>query len=226
MDWTAHLQPIIDRVNALETTRHREYYDYLVERGQTRDSLQQHLATFASLASCKGPATAQEIADLARMSGPPLPAALQEFYRTTGGFHGGKSLNNLEFPSPAELVSFARPGVEKWQALATIGIVDVMRHAWGNDRFELEPESGEGLTSDEVQALNAKFSAIGWHDMESGEAFNFLYFDASGRFGILFYHQDAFDELDADLARMMEGGAANKSFAEALDEFIAAAERG
>ena len=107
-----------------------------------------------------------------------------------------------------------------------MGLVDMIRWSWGNDRFEFDPASGDGLTQIEVDSLNAQYSVIGWHDVFEGEGHEYLVFDRSGAFAILPYHQDAFDELYKDSLRPMLGGEMNEavSLDEALVKLLASAE--
>ena len=142
-----------------------------------------------------------------------LPAPLQVFYRAAGSFFGGPQLQDLAIPAPGD-----------WEALASLGLADVVRWSWGNDRFEFDPDQRGGLTRDEVAALNRRYSAVGWRVVEDGEGFDYLYFDSEGRFGRLFYHQDAFDELYQDELRpMLAESPARASFDEALAQLLEAA---
>lgn len=43
-----------------------------------------------------------------------------------------------------------------------MGLVHMVLWAWGNDRFEFDPGSQEGLDQPSVDALNAKYGIIGW----------------------------------------------------------------
>ena len=106
-----------------------------------------------------------------------------------------------------------------------MGLVHMVRWAWGNDRFEFDPASGEGLDQTRVDALNANYAVIGWRVVDDGEAHEFLYLDRHGGFGRLFFHQDAFDGLLADDLDPMVTDArpAPGRFETALTEVIAAA---
>jgi hypothetical protein len=213
-----------ERVNAEELQSRRDYHAYLRQQGDEQDTLEEHIAKYASLARFGEPAGDEDIARLQALSQPKLPAPLQAFYRTAGSFLGGTHLQDLAIPAPAELLRAAARAPGDWEALASLGLADVVRWSWGNDRFEFEPARRGGLKRDEVAALNRRYSAVGWRVVEDGEGFEYLYFDAEGRFGRLFYHQDAFDELyEHDLLPMLAESPAREGFDEAFAQLLAAA---
>lgn len=223
MDMLALLRSHMERVNAAELAARRDYHAYLADRGDKNDTLEEHIAKYASLARLGEPASDADIAALQALSRPPLPADLLAFYRSAGAFHGGASLQDCVIHAPAALLAASRKPPGTWEGVASMGLPDMVRWAWGNDRFEFEPGRG-GLTAAEVGALNRGYSVIGWRVVEDGEGFEFLYFDAQGRFGRLFYHQDAFDELyEEALQPMLTRSPADASLADALAAFVNAA---
>ena len=222
-----HLEAIAERVNTAERARRKEYYDYLVEKeGQSDETFEQHLERYGALVRMGPPATAAQVDAVRQMSAVPLPADLVAFYGEVGSFSGGAWVGDSVVHAPEALLAAHAADAPKWQALASIGLVDRIRSSWGNDRFEFDPASGEGLTADEVARLNAAYSIVGWRSLDAGEAFEYLYFDAQGRFGTVYYHQDAFDELYTDsLKPMLERSPASATFSEALAKLLDEAER-
>jgi hypothetical protein len=128
----------------------------------------------------------------------PLPPELLDFYRMAGGFRGGARLQDAVVHAPAGLLRASERPAGQWDALRSMGLAHMVMWAWGNDRFEFDPNSGDGLDQAAVDALNANYAVIGWRMIEDGEAHEYIYFDRHGGFGRLFFHQDAFDELFAD----------------------------
>jgi hypothetical protein len=213
-----------DRVNAAELEARRDYHQYLAQKGDHEDTLEQHIAKYASLARFGTPAGDDDLARLQTLSQPTLPAPLLAFYRAVGSFHGGAYLQDLVLHAPARLLQAAALEPGGWEALPSIGLADMVRWSWGNDRFEFDPAQRGGLTPAEVGELNRRYSAVGWRVVEDGEGFEYLYFDGEGRFGGLFYHQDAFDELyEDDLLPMLAASPARAGFDEALAQLLQAA---
>ena len=213
------------RVNALELAERRDYHAYLQSRGDRSETLEEHIDKYASLARLGSPATDDELARLQAICPVPLPPELLAFYRTAGGFEGGTRLQDALIHAPADLLRVSARPAGQWDALPSMGLVHMVRWAWGNDRFEFDPDSGEGLDQAGVDALNANYAVIGWRVLEEGEAHEFIYFDRHGGFGRLHFHQDAFDELLADDLEPMvrQARPAPGRFDTVLADFIAAA---
>jgi hypothetical protein len=225
MDIIELLRAQAERVNAVELAERRDYHAYLRSRGDNSETLEEHVAKYASLAKLGPPATEDELARLQVICPVPLPAELLAFYGTAGGFDGGVRLQQAVIHAPADLLRASERPAGRWDALPSMGLVHAVLWAWGNDRFEFDPDSGEGLDQASVDALNANYAVIGWRMVEEGEAHEFIYVDRHGGFGRLFYHQDAFDELLADHLDPMlrQAGPAPGRFDVVLAEFIAAA---
>ncbi|HSW03445.1 hypothetical protein [Aquabacterium sp.] len=225
MDIIELLRVQAERANALELRERRDYHAYLKARGDDSETLEEHVARYASLAWLGQPAVEHDLVRLQAICPVPLPAALLSFYRTAAGFRGGGRLQDAVIHAPADLLRASELPAGQWDALRSMGLVHMVLRAWGNDRFEFDPDSQEGLDRPSVDALNTNYAIIGWRVMDDGEAHEFLYFDRQGRFGRLFYHQDAFDELLADhlLPMVRQSRPAPGDFGTVLSEFIAAA---
>ncbi len=100
--------------------------------------------------------------------------------------------------------------VDKWEKIKGLGIVDMIKYSWGNDRYEFDEE----MESSMKNYLNENYKCFGRYRTEYGvEAANYLYFDNEGKFESIFYHQDDFDELlEGDLNPMMKKSLANQTF--------------
>jgi hypothetical protein len=212
----------IARVNDEERAQRVDYHAYLVQQGRADESLQQHIAKYASFARFGEAADEAAIEALQSLSGPPLPEALRAFYRGVGSFDGGQRLKGLLIHAPATLVERAKPDADQpWNLVRSLGLAHMVRWSWGGDRPEFDPASGEGLDADEADALNRDYSVIGWSSVEETEGFRYLYFDRAGRFGILYYHQDAFGEVYEDaLKPLLAGRGPTMSLDEALRALI------
>lgn len=221
------LRALVTRVNAQELQARRAYHASLQASGNHNESLDEHFERYASLAQLGPPATEHDIARLQALCPVPLPAGLLTFYRDLGGFRGGRRLQDAVIHTPSHLLRASERPAGPWEALPSMGLVHMMKWAYGNDRFEFGADSGEGLDQAGIDALNNHYAIIGWRVLDEGEAHEFLYFDQQGYFGTLFYHQDAFDELLADeLAPMVQATRpAAGTFDAVLAAFVAAVAR-
>ena len=184
-------QPIIDRRNAPELVRRREYYDYLVQTRRTDgQSLAQFIEQFAQIIRYEPAASTTEIAALTQCTGVTLPKALIDFYCELGGLNG----QQIRIYAPAQLLGFLSTAAAPYERLEGIGITHLMRHAWGNDRSEFDPKQGL-ISKIELEQLNARYHCIGVLSSVYCESHTYLYFDQAGRFGTVEYHQDDFDGL-------------------------------
>lgn len=221
MDWKDRIEQAIAAPNAEARQRQAEYHQYLVESGRDDgETLEEHLDRFVQPAKISGPADPADIDRLRTLSPLPLPDELLQFYRSAGGFDGGRPFSGTHVPSPTELLTMHR-SKRPYERIRSIGLVDMIRASWGNDRFEFEAGSGEGLSEQQITALNSAYAVAGWRPREDGEAFEYLYFDAAGRFDILHYHQDDFETLyEDDLVPMVAGRAATLSFRLAIERWL------
>jgi len=198
------LRAEMQRVNTLGRVEREEHFAYLQTRGEADESLDTYMARYASLARFATPASEALLLALQELSAVPLPKSLLAFHRGLGGFRGGNRLQGLVIHDAETLLAKCAPNPQQpWDHLRSIGLVDMILWSWGNDRFEFKPESGDGLDAAEVATLNRNYSIAGWRPVEEGEGFQYLYFDRDGRFDILHYHQDAFDELHAQSLQPM-----------------------
>ena len=215
----------MERVNAQERQAREQHFAYLISQGDNSDSFDAYMAKYAQSARFGEPASAASIAGLRPLSGPPLPQSLIDFYLEAGAFYGGERLSALVIHSAPELLAKSTSGENGWNQILSIGLVDMIMLSWGGDRREFDPATGAGLTKDEVQALNQNYSVIGWHDSDFGEAFDYLYFDRQGHFGIASWHQDDFDSFYSEqLLPMTRQSAAHMTLDEALIAMLKSAE--
>ncbi|MBK8283791.1 MAG: hypothetical protein IPK97_02330 [Ahniella sp.] len=215
----------MDRVNTLERQVRDDYYRYLLEQGDDSDTYDAYMARYARFARFGQAATLASIDSLRRLSGTPMPNSLVDFYLKEGSFDGGGYLSDLVIHAAPELVAKAQSGATGWNCIRSIGLVDMIILSWGGHRMEFDPASGEGLTEAEVLVLNQNYSVIGWHTSGDGEAFDYLYFDTQGRFGITGFHQDDFESFYAqDLLPMTRKSPACLSLDEALAAMLRSAE--
>jgi hypothetical protein len=215
----------MERINALERQERENHYRYLLEQGDKSDTLDAYMRKYAHFARFGTPASAASIVDLQRLSGPALPESLIDFYATTGAFDSGERLSKFIVLSVPELLAKSKTGERSWNKSPSMGLVDMIILSWGGDRYEFNPASGKGLTQTEVTTLNQNYSVIGWHYSDFGEAFDYLYFDMHGYFGIVGFHQDDFDSFYSEhLAPMLQQSAAQMTLDEALAAMLKSAE--
>ena len=224
MDIIEPLRALADCANAIELRERRDYHAYLKAHGDDSETLDEHIARHANLARLGPPAVPDDLARLQTICPVPLPAELLAFYRTAGGFHGGKRLQDAVIHAPADLLRATERPDSQWDRLRSMGLVHMVLWAWGNDRFEFDPASGEGLDQASVDALNGNYAIVGWRVMDAGEAHEFIYLDRGGRFGRLYFHQDAFGELLVDdlVPMVRQARPAPGDLGTVLSQFIAA----
>ncbi len=215
----------MERVNAQERQAREEQFGNLLSQGDSSDSFDAFMAKYARFACFGEPASTAAIAELRRLSGPPLPQSLVDFYLEAGAFYGGERLSALVIHPAPELLAKSTSGKNGWDQIRSMGLVDMIVLSWGGKRREFDLATGAGLTQDEVQALNQNYSVIGWHKSDFGEAYDYLYFDATGHFGIASWHQDDFDSFYSEqLLPMTRQSAAHMTLDEALIAMLKSAE--
>lgn len=171
----------VERINASEMKRRRDYYDHLASKEPQTETFEEHVAKFANLVRTGDTATLDEIRAFETAQSTTFPGELQEFHQTFGRLH---AYHTIEIFSVAEL-----------QSMRSMGLIDMMSACWGHDRPEFDPAEGM-MTREEIDALNAAYKCVGWIWSDPGEeGHDYIWFDRDGRFGVTFFHQDAFDEL-------------------------------
>lgn len=170
----------------------------------------------------EAPATDEEIARLETLAGFPLPAELADFYREFGSLKNRLQDDSHCFwiPSASELV--ARVQDPDWNPARSLGLIEMIRAYWGNDRSEFD--EGRHFDAAQIGALNDGYQCFGWYLGEDiYEGAHFLFFDRNGQIGSLYYHQDLFDEAKRNLKELLSDGLRgelpfDELLAEALDE--------
>jgi hypothetical protein len=192
-------QSLIDQRNEPELVRRRDYHEYLVKMRRTGgQTVEEFVAQFADLVRYGVPATEAELAALTERIGATLPDELAKFYRELGSLHD----QLIRIYSPAQLLAYLSDDAAPCEHLDGIGITHMMRHAWGNDRWEFDAKEGL-LSQAEMDGLNSRYRCIGVLSTDYCESHTYLYFDKAGRFGTIEYHQDAFDDLLQNTLRPM-----------------------
>lgn len=218
----AQYEKVIERINTFERARRVDYYEYLKKQRRAEATLEEHLSRFAAFARFGKPADVMTLDALSKLSGPPLPDSLREFYLTQGSFDGGGMWMQMKIHEPAALVECARPDPEQpGNLVRSLGVAHMIRWSWGGDRPEFDPQSGEGLSAVEADILNREYSVIGWISSDGYEANRYLYFDAHGKYGLLYYHQDGFRDFYAEeLKPMLAGRGGTLTFDEAMQQML------
>ena len=207
-DTVKRFEKVIADVNAEETRLRSEQYAYLKENEDEKDTLQEFLRKYASYARFEEPVSESAIEKMQTLSRMSFPPDLVRFYREHGGFEGGENLCRLSLYQPEAILRMSKRE-ERYARLDSLGLTDMIRFFWGNDRPEIETGNKRAILSDaEIAYLNDHYTVVGaWTDAHSfDEAHHYIFFDDKGRFGILYVHQDEFDifhllkESSADLS--------------------------
>lgn len=212
---------LVEQRNAREIAQRRDYYEYLVSRGDRSETLEEHLERYAQVIRTGEAATASEIRSLEDVIGRPLPPELTELYTTIGMLYGHAQCQP-EVPSVRSLLQrLGDPSMPRYLKLRSLGLTDMMNAAWSNDRSEFDAETSI-LSAEELQTLNQAYTCIGWIRSDPGdEGHTYAYFDRDGRFGTIFFHQDEFGEVyEGALVPMMEESPARQTLSEILIDFL------
>ena len=218
----AEIHELIETCNAAEIERRRDYHQYLVERGDQSETFEEHLEKFAMIVRTGETATPAEIRDLEGAIGRPLPPELAELYTTIGRLIGLSPRGQLEIPSVRRLLQRMKdPSVPAYEKLCSLGLADMMRAPWGNERPELDPENGT-VSAEGLEAINQAYTCIGWIRNDPGEeGHTYVYFDRDGRFGTVFYHQDDLEEIcESGLLSWVEQNPERQTLSEILIGFL------
>jgi len=159
----------------------------------------------------------EEIRELENRIHMRLPEELSTFYTGFGAIknRNWNENNCLDIYSVKYLMEKLNDA-DKWSRTESLGIIDMIRLSWGNDRYELDEE----LSASMKNFLNNHCICFGLYRTDDNlESANYLYFDTYGRFGSVFYHQDDFEELlENHLLPMMEASPATQTLEELILE--------
>lgn len=146
-----------------------------------------------------------------------LPEALKSFYTGFGAIKNRDwNENNCMDLYSVRYMMERLDDPDKSSGTKSLGIIDMIRLSWGNDRYELDDELSEPMKA----FLNSHFICFGLYRTDDNlESANYLYFDTHGQFGSVFYHQDDFDDLlQNHLQPMMKESPASHTLEELLLE--------
>lgn len=136
------------------------------------------------------PAPAIDVDALEARLGQPLPPALRQLYLRFGSLGNGSECFEFGLASPGWKLQ-ALDARSRHDRLDSLGLIDSVRHRWGNDREELEP--GVQFSDAEIEALNAHYTVFGRYNRSEGiEAAGYLFFDRAGRFDRIWFAQDGY----------------------------------
>lgn len=133
-----------------------------------------------------------DVAVLESKIGRPLPLDLKDFYNSVGNIKSNSlnENNSIDIFSTGYL-SEKLESSDKWEKILSMGLLDMIKHSWGNDRYEIDK-----LAADLRNQINSQYTCFGWFRTDDNlESASYLYFDRSGNFGSVPYHQDDFDDL-------------------------------
>lgn len=149
----------------------------------------------------------------------PIPAELRDFYTDIGSLvSDDMECNGIRIESAAETIRRIEDP-DRWTRLHSTGLIDFIKFSWFNDRYEFD----KYLDRSFVAAINAKYQAFGlWRGHDAHEGAHYLYFDESGKFGSVYYHQDAFDAfVDGHLDAMSRDSPALGTLQDCLEKAFA-----
>ncbi|SEJ21465.1 hypothetical protein SAMN05216327_107133 [Dyadobacter sp. SG02] len=156
------------------------------------------------------------IALLEAKTGRPLPLEIKDFYNSVGNIKSNSlNENNSIDVFSTSYLSETLESSDKWDKILSLGLLDMIKHSWGNDRYEIDK-----LSAEVRDGINSAYICFGWFRTNDNlESANYLYFDRDGKFGSVFYHQDDFGDLLTEYIRpMLKESAASQS----LEDLIVA----
>ena len=152
------------------------------------------------------------VAILESKIGTALPLELKDFYNSMGNIksNGLNENNSIDIFSTGYL-SEKLESSDTWDKIFSLGLLDMIKFSWGNDRYEIDE-----LTSKIKDYINSQYICFGWFRTgDNLESANYLYFDKKGKFGSAFYHQDDFESFfDEEIKPMLNGNFAVQTFGE------------
>ncbi len=163
------------------------------------------------------PINNQEINELEQLTQVKLPEDLVGFYTNLGSISPiGATERNSMYTSTIDGMKKELQAESKYEKLLSMGLIDSIRHSWGNDRYEFDV--GEYFSQEQLDTLNRKYYCFGLYRLGDGvEAAGYLYFDEEGKFGSFYYHQDYFEEeVHEELLALLEKSPATLSLEELL----------
>ncbi|MBH1962892.1 MAG: SMI1/KNR4 family protein [Comamonadaceae bacterium] len=163
------------------------------------------------------PSTAEQIRALQGHSNIKIPEDLISFYLQYGGLEPSQKYSESYLKIAG--VSKVLKSLNSAGGLASLGLIDGIKHSWGNDRWEFEKD--EFFSSEELQALNAKYKCFGLYRPDLERA-HYLYFDEQGKFGELHYDQDLFQNAETKLRSMLLQSPAELGFNSLLQNSLQA----
>lgn len=163
-------------------------------------------------------AKAEEIDELEHLAKRPLHQEFKRFYLEYGGVgyqdEGVRDTGMTIRLLPARLLILALQDSRKYLRLNSLGIIDWLRYQYDNDLSKLNEKTAE------FHQLNQKYIGLGLRQYDH-ESTRHLYIDEQGKFGIINFHQDAYNTLWEDyLTPMLSQSPANMSLEEALIELL------
>jgi hypothetical protein len=106
----------------------------------------------------------------------------------------------------ADWGSFRIYSSEKYDTASIIsGLVDAIDDLWGG-----RPEFKKSFSEDEIQFLNDNYFCFGHYKIDDN-AFTHLFFDRSGNFGDLYYHQDDWGDAKRLFRGLLQTSSANST---------------
>ncbi|KAA0992963.1 SMI1/KNR4 family protein [Dyadobacter aurulentus] len=171
------------------------------------------------LISIEKKSSPEEISQLERAAGIRLPEALKLLYTGFGALQcdSMNENNSIHVFSPASLLAKLEDE-DDWSRTPSLGLIDMIKLSWGNDRYEFEEELNNKIR----EAVNTNYFCFGWYYTDDNqESAHYLYFDREEKFGYVFYHQDEFSELVSDFLKPMSAGSiATQTLEELLCESL------
>jgi hypothetical protein len=163
-------------------------------------------------------ATDALLKQLASKFGLPIPAELRQFYINVGSARSDDLESNCIDIESAQQLLDALAQTQRWRRLNSTGLIDYIKYSWGNDRHEFDGY----MSAESVAKINANYQAFGlWRGFEILEGAHYFYFDAQGKFGSVYYHQDAFDDLLTNhLDPMLAKSQADRTLEQCVDQAL------
>ena len=153
----------VTKFNNAEIERRREYYAYLCSREPQAETFVEHVEKYGNYIRTGEMATDEQITALEERVSVRFPDESRQFFRTIGRLHSNyPEEGQITLHSVSELTAYLNtPSDRPYQVLRSLGLIDMIKLCWGNDRFEFEPRNGY-VTQAEIDRINAEYACIGW----------------------------------------------------------------
>ena len=165
------------------TIRQKDYYAYLLQRGDKNlSSFDHYLDGFSRRNKFSAKLDESKITQFESDYNIALPEQLKELYLAVN------PKQDFAIPSLLELEHSLSKERKDYEHLRGLGVVNTLNYIWGNDKDDFTAEGGS-LNQSQINFLNKNYTGVGSLRVDDNTNI-VLYCDSNGLFGAVWYCQD------------------------------------